>query len=94
VTAQWQRVKHHVDKALGMHIFHFEEALSGAKHRLQILIGYDSCPLCGHIWPKTNTGEINPFDYEARELAALHAVHANMDHYAKRTGAPVKKVRR
>lgn len=89
--SRWQRVKHHVDKALGFHIFHLEEPSSGAQHKLQILISHDSCPTCGHVIPKTNTGEIDPFAIERAELALLNKVHENMDAYIRRTGAPVKK---
>ncbi len=89
----WKRVKRVVDKAIGMDIFHLEEDRSGAEHKLQIVIGHDSCPLCGHVVPKDNLGQIDPAAHERAELAALETSHANMDKYIARTGATVKKRR-
>lgn len=88
----WQRKTHHIIKAIGMHIFHMEEPVSGAQHKLQICIGHDSCPLCGHVMPKDNLGKIDPFDYERRELMALELSHANIDTYGKRTHTPIKSL--
>lgn len=89
----WKRVKHHIDKTLGMHIFYLEESQSGAEHRLQIEIGHDSCFLCGHVIPKDNLGKIDPYEFERRELAALQFSHDNMDLYAKRTATPIRRKR-
>jgi hypothetical protein len=86
----WQVVTQHVDKQLGMHIIHLRDAWSKAHHIVQILIGHDSCPLCGHVKPKTNTGELDPRKIVAQEVAALEKVHSNIDSYSKRHGVPVK----
>jgi hypothetical protein len=90
----WKRTKQHINYALGMHVLWFEEALSGASHRLQILIGHEFCPLCGHVWPKTNTGELDPQAFEAAELVALTQSHANMDAYGKKNGIPRRRLLR
>jgi hypothetical protein len=90
----WKRTKQYIDYATGHHVFWFEEALSGASHRLQIIIGHESCPLCGHVWPRTNTNQLDPQAFEAAELAALAQSHANMDAYAKKNGVPRRRLLR
>lgn len=72
-----------VDHQLGMHIVHLEDSLTKAQHKLQICIGADSCPHCGHVVPKTNTGELDPRALIAAETAALEQVHADINRYAK-----------
>lgn len=89
--SRWQRKAHEIVKALGMHVFHLEEPISGAEHKLQICLSHDACPLCGHVVPKTNTGDLDPYAYEKAELAALDKAHANMDGYGKKWGVPVRK---
>ena len=89
----WSVVKEHVDKQIGHHIIHMQEAWSKAEHIVQIIIGKDSCPLCGHVWPKTNTGELDPRAIKAAELASLELVHKNMDAYAKKNSIAIRKVR-
>lgn len=90
--SRWLRKSHEIVKSLGMHVFHLEEPVSGAEHKLQICIGHDSCPLCGHVIPKTNTGELAPYEYEKQELANLDHSHGNQDAYAKKHQVPVRKV--
>lgn len=89
----WELKSQHVDKQLGMHILHLEEAWSKARHIIQILIGMDSCPLCGHVQPKTNTGEIDVPAILARELSALERVHQIIDAHAKRWNVRIRRPR-
>lgn len=91
MTHLWRRTKEYIDARLGMHILHFEEMVSGAQHRLQIFISHESCPLCGHAWPVTNTGELDPKKLEEQELANLRKGHDNMHTYAKKWGVQIRK---
>jgi hypothetical protein len=87
----WKRVREFVDHQTGMHVMHLENPVTKATHKLQIWIGMDSCPGCGHVMPKTNTGEIDPRAHEAAELAALDQVHDNIDAYARKHRVPVHR---
>lgn len=89
----WNLISQHIDKQQGAHILRLEDAWSKARHMIKILIGMDCCPLCGHVQPKTNTGELDVRAILARELAALERVHSNIDAHAKRWGVPVRKTK-
>jgi hypothetical protein len=89
----WGMTAELVDHQLGMHIVHLEDDIYKSQHKLQICIGKDSCPLCGHVIPKTNTGLLDPRALTAAEIAALEQVKANIDGYAKRHNVRVRRRR-
>jgi hypothetical protein len=87
----WDVVSQHIDKQLGHHIIHLQDAWSKSRHIIQIMIGKDHCPLCGHVHPKTNTGELDVRAIIARNVEALETVHANIDAHAKKWGVAVRQ---
>lgn len=87
----WQVKAQHLDKRLGMVIVHLHEPESGAEHRLQICVGADSCPLCGHVHIKTNLGQVDARAILARELEQLQADHAQQEAYARKFNIQVRK---
>jgi hypothetical protein len=79
----------HVDKALGRHYVRLHDPDSGAEHHLVIYLGHDACPTCGHVKPKTNTGELDFRAILAEELKNLTVSHAQSEQYAKKHGIPI-----
>lgn len=87
----WSKVREHIDHQIGMHVIHLEHAFTKAQHKLQIWLGMDACPLCGHVVPKTNTGELDPHAFVAQEIAALERVHGNIEAYARKHRVPIRR---
>lgn len=81
----WNIKKQYVDERLGMHIVHLEESESGAEHRLQICIGHESCPHCGHVSLLT-VDHLDPKAMIRAEIAMLEASHKQQKDYAARYG--------
>lgn len=79
-----------LDLRTGMHIIPLHEPDSGAEHKLQIETVHDSCPLCGHVKPKTNLGEIDAKKLITDEIAALNLSHNNQRAYARKHSVPVR----
>lgn len=71
--------------------FHVIELRDGKKrHLVQIAVGSDSCPACGHLTPKDNLGQIDPKAMVAQINESLDAVRDNMHAYAEKHGIPIK----
>lgn len=87
----WDVTHQYVEKQTGYHVIHLQDAWSKARHILQIMIGKDHCPMCGHVHPKTNTGELDMRALIATEIAALETVHSNIDAHAKKWGVAVRQ---
>ena len=85
----WQLKEHHLDKHLGRHYAILHEPVTGAEHHIIVLTGHDTCATCGHVQPKTNTGELDFKEILKSELEALEQSHAQSEAYAKRHGIPI-----
>lgn len=85
----WQVKSQHVDKALGHHVVLLHDPHSGAGHVLQIIVGHEACPVCGHVKIAENVNEINPHEIIAQEVVNLEKAHAQSHHYARKHGVPV-----
>lgn len=85
----WQVSRQHVDKALGHDIIHLHEPQSGAEHIIQIIVGHQSCPVCGHVRPKTDLGDIDRHAIIAQEIANLELSHANAEAWARKHRIPI-----
>lgn len=79
-----------LDLRTGMHVVPLHDPVSGAEHKLQINVGHDSCPHCGHCMPKTNLDELDVPKLIAEEIASLSASHANIRKYAQKHGVPMR----
>jgi len=84
----WKKRHEIVDTRTKMHVITLHEPDSGAEHKLQIMIGHDSCPHCGHITLKDG---IDAAQHVANELALLNQSHAAMKEHAERHRAPLRK---
>jgi hypothetical protein len=82
----WQVKEQFIDKALSQHYIKLHDPDSGAEHHLIIHIGPDSCPLCGHVTPKTNLGEIEPQALIKVEIENLEKAKAAAKNYALKHG--------
>ena len=88
----WDLKEHHFDHTIQRHYAVLHDPATVAEHHLIIFVGHDACPTCGHVQPKTNTGEL---DFQAilrEELAALEKSHAQSVAYAKKFRVPVLRM--
>lgn len=85
----WQVKSQHVDKALGHHVVILHDPSINAGHVLQIIVGHESCPVCGHVKIAENVNELSPREIIAQEVANLEAAHAQSHEYARKHNIPV-----
>lgn len=78
----------HLDTGSGFHVVELRDE-KGNKHIVQIAVGHDSCPACGHVHPKDLDG-IVPQAAVAQVIESLNSSHANMHAYAQKHGLKVK----
>lgn len=67
----WKVKEEHADLSLKRHYIVLEESLTGEQHHVAIYLGHDACPTCGHVTPKTETGEIDLKMILEEEIAGL-----------------------
>ena len=79
----------HLDLASGFHVIALKDE-RGHQHIVQIAVGHDSCPACGHITPKDGLDQIDPKALVAQINESLNASHAAMLEYAKKHGLTIK----
>lgn len=87
----WLKKAEFADLRTGMHVVTLTEPDTGAEHKLQVQIGADTCPHCGHCAPKTNFGEIDMPKLIAEEIAARNKSHNDMRAHAQKHRVPVAK---
>ena len=88
-------VKHqHFEHDIQRHYAVLHDPTTGAEHHVIIYTGHDSCPTCGHVKPKTNTGEIDLKAIIKEELANLEQSHQQSAAFVKKHNLPVAKVTR
>jgi hypothetical protein len=88
----WDLKAHEFHHSLGRHYAVLHDPTTGAEHHLVIYTGHDSCPTCGHVKPKANTGELDFKAILRDELAALEKSRAQSAAYAKKFNVPAAKV--
>lgn len=79
----WQVKEQYLDEAMGHHVIHLHDPEVGALHVLQIIVNHDACPLCGHVSPKTNLGDIDVKAIIAEELQNLEKSRENERSHAR-----------
>lgn len=89
----WQKKSEVLDPKTGMHVIHLHNPETGGEHTVQIVVGHDACPHCGHAVAKTNLEEIDPKYHLATEIAELNLSHANMVAYAEMHKVPLRKTK-
>ena len=86
-------VKHQqFDHEKQRHYVVLHDPATGAEHHVIIYTGHDSCPTCGHVKPKTNTGELDLQAIIRDELANLEESHRQSVAFVKKHNLPVAKV--
>jgi hypothetical protein len=84
----YQIQEQHIDLESGFHVIILKDGKRS--HIVQIAIGADACPACGHLTPKDNLGQIDPKSMVAAVNESLNKSQMDMLEYAKRHGIPVK----
>jgi hypothetical protein len=77
----------HLDIASGMHVIELRDE-RGNRHLLQIAVGHDACPACGHVHAKDILGD--PKASMAAVVEQLDKSQASMLAYAQEHGLAVK----
>lgn len=80
----WQKKHEFADLQRGMHVITLHEPETGAEHKLQVTIGPEACPHCGHLTPTSNLGELNLAEHISNEINALNQSHAQMRAYSQK----------
>jgi hypothetical protein len=86
----WQKKKEFLDLRTGMHVIHLHEPESKAEHIIQINVGHESCPHCGHVKPQTNLEAFDAHKIVAEEIELLEKNHAAATAYAAKHKVPVR----
>jgi hypothetical protein len=79
----------YLDRRSGFHVIELRDE-RGQQHFVQIAVGSDRCPACGHLIPKDNLGEIDPKALVAEVNVQLNAANANLAAYAEKHRLKVK----
>ena len=87
----WQLKNHDFDHQVGRHYAVLHDPATGAEHHIVIHTGHDSCPTCGHVKPKTNTGDLDFKAILREELANLEQSRMQSAAYVHRHNIPVAK---
>jgi hypothetical protein len=89
-NSMFQTHAQYIDPESGFHVIELRDEL-GTRHLIQIAIGHEACPACGSVYPKTNTGEIDPRAAAAEITAALNLSRKNLLAYAEKHGLKVRQ---
>jgi hypothetical protein len=84
----YQLHSEYVDEGSGFHVIVLRDGRK--EHILQIAIGYDSCPACGAVYPKTNLNEIDPKAAAATAVSGLNKSQNDRLLYAKKHNLTVR----
>lgn len=85
----YQLYQQHLDLASGFHVIELRDE-RGNRHLVQLAVGHDACPACGHLHPKDNLDTLDPAAAVAQINESLNTSHANMHAYAQKHGLKVK----
>lgn len=86
--------KEFVDLGHGMHVIPLHDPVSGAEHKLQIVVGHDHCTHCGHVSSRSGLDEIDVKGHVQQQIDELNLSHDNQRAYARKHGIPVRGVKR
>ena len=84
----------HVDEALGRHYVEIHDPETGAEHHVVIYLGHASCPMCGHIRPHDNLGQIDHKALIKEEIQNLEQSRNQVREHARKHGIPLLKAKR
>jgi hypothetical protein len=79
----------HIDGRSLQHNVHLFDDVTGAEHRIHLLLKADSCPACHRPFPKDSLGHLDP---KAAVADALKMLGANLEAvmaYAHEHGVPI-----
>jgi hypothetical protein len=78
-----------VDTKSGMHVIRLRRNTDGHEHLVQIFIGHDGCPACGHVRAGDGTG-LDPGKVVADVITDLAASYLGMLDYAQKHGVSIR----
>jgi hypothetical protein len=79
----------HLDLASGFHVIELRDE-RGNRHVLQLAVGADNCPACGHVQPKDALDALDPAAAVAQVNEALNTSQRQMLSYAAKHRLAVK----
>jgi hypothetical protein len=85
----YQLYQQHLDSASGFHVIELRDE-HGNKHLVQIAVGHDSCPACGHVHLPKDLDALDSKAMVAQVIESLNQSHADMHAYAQKHGLQVK----
>jgi len=81
----WQKKKEHIDLRTGMHVVHLHNPDTKGEHILQLNIGHNSCPHCGHVKVQDKLEAFDIHQIVAAEIELLNQNHQAMLDHAERS---------
>lgn len=76
----WALHREFFDHGSGMHVMHLRNSATGHMYIMQVHLGADECPHCGHKVAKDNVGGIDARAEMQHQLDTLNRMH--QDHVA------------
>lgn len=80
---------HHVDMLEGRHYIVLHDPETNSEHHIAVYVNHDTCPTCGHVQPKTNTGELDIKAVIRDEIANLEQSKAQVRDSARKHNVPL-----
>lgn len=71
----------YIDPHAGMHVIRLHEPETKREHLIQIHLGLDACPTCGHVTPRE---EFDATAHVAETIDKLNEHHAQVRRYAEK----------
>jgi hypothetical protein len=85
----FQLHEQYLDLASGFHTIELRDE-RGNQHIVQIAIGADACPACGHLHPKDGLGDLDPKALVLEVAESLNKSHDEMRAYGDKHGIPIR----
>jgi hypothetical protein len=79
-----------VDTKSAMHVLRLRRNTDGHEHLVQIFIGHDGCPACGHVRAGGDGAGLDPGKVVADVIKDLEASYLGMLDYAKKHKVPIR----
>ncbi len=79
----------YLDLASGFHVIELRDG-RGQRHLLQLAVGAEGCPACGHVHVKDGIGAVDPVAAVAAVNEALNTSQRQMLAYAEKHGVVVR----
>lgn len=77
----------YLDLHTGMHVIRLHHPESKREHLVQVHVGLDACPACGHVTPRE---DFDASAHVAETIEKLDDHHAQILAYAARHRVPIK----